>query len=1570
VVLRASRLWFLGLGLAACGGGDGGGGGAATDAALDDRGIAPPTEDVGPAGGTGGERPPEDDAAVGGGGGTGGTGGTPPDGGPRFACADGIDNDADGLIDLRDPGCVGPEDTDETDAVSVPQCSNGLDDDEDGLPDLADPNCTGESDPSEQGENEVTGCTNEVDDDGDGLIDFPNDPGCRAAGDDTEDSDAVGERPTCANALDDDGDGATDYPEDPGCQGLGDMNEADPAVAPVCANGLDDDEDGAIDYPDDTGCVAAGDPNEFGACGPQLVALDLNTALAADGFYDGTLEGGSATLAGSCGGGSGPERIFQYRLDRRVSALVFSTNHPETTKPTVLYVRTGCLDPVDVACNRGAEATPGTEVRLERPAPGLYFVVVDTSSVALGPGPFRLTVDQVAAPACDDGVDNDEDGALDLNDRGCVDFADLDETDEGMPACGNGLDDDGDGFTDYPSDPDCEAAGGVLEGPVCNPAYALVPVELPGGEFQVNLGLGEGLTASNCGPGIGLETVVAVLVEEASRVRFSALANDEGDLQASVRRGCDDPATEVDCAAGLFGQAVDFEFETEGPETLYFIVEASADDFFGPAASATVRVDIESLITGCSDAADNDDDGLVDLFDPGCKGPQDDSERDPAAPPACADDADNDADGRVDYPQDEGCLAAGDTDEAIGCAFTEDLVILPAEGGRVPLDFGQDVYDASCAGEGSDAVVAFTVSVPSEVLVRTVTGDFDTVLAVLNECAVGAELDCDDDGGEAPLSELTFDRLQPGVYFAVVQAFRGAPTAAELEVAIFPDAPPACADAVDNDGDALVDALDPGCTGALDTNEADAPAPPACANGLDDDEDGLVDHPADPECGAAGSPTEAGRCLDGRPVLEVGQAGGRFGAAFANLENATALSCQPGMGGELPLVLTLDERSRVRIGASTRRGEPLSAAISVRTGCGEEGRPDEELACGDAFSGPLVVRELQAGTYYVFVEPSAGIEVNGFVDIQVDSLVRACNDTRDNDEDGLTDAADPGCALGNDDDETDPAVPTACSDGVDNDGDGLTDFPEDPECAFAGATLETLRCGPAVPVVEGGIDVEINVEFDDARDFFAPRCANDVGPDVVIALEVEVVSDLVVSVVGDGGATEYALALRDACPDGGFELTCATEFDAELSAYRVEPGTYLLYVQRPDFVADPTARVTIARRPVVTACSDGLDNDNDAVVDALDPGCETHVDVDEADLADPPHCADGVDNDGDAAIDFPADLDCRALGGVAEEKRCPAGTTVVQVGPAGGVFNADLTVGASLGTGACLFGNSRFIAYAVRIEELSRLTVTAPDDGFFGVDLLLRTDCLASVERACVEDFGEARLSAEVEAGLYYVLVGSNPRSDPPPFPVTITIESLIVECNDGLDNDEDGANDLADPGCAGDRDDDETDPEVAPVCADGLDNDDDGDIDYPDDAACIAAGGTSESASCDLVQVAAILGDAGGVVQTDTTGGVDLYNGASCGGGGEGPEEVIALVLSAPAAVTATILDGDYDTVLFVRDLCDGGEELACNDDGEFGLLSDLAFPRLDAGTYYFYVDGFLGRSGTAEIEFIVTPL
>ncbi len=56
---------------------------------------------------------------------------------------------------------------------------------------------------------------------------------------------------------------------------------------------------------------------------------------------------------------------------------------------------------------------------------------------------------------------------------------------------------------------------------------------------------------------------------------------------------------------------------------------------------------------------------------------------------------------------------------------------------------------------------------------------------------------------------------------------------------------PRCSDGVDNDGDGLVDAADPGCKDGSWTWED-----PACDDGVDNDEDGLVDGD-DPECAGA-----------------------------------------------------------------------------------------------------------------------------------------------------------------------------------------------------------------------------------------------------------------------------------------------------------------------------------------------------------------------------------------------------------------------------------------------------------------------------------------------------------------------------------------------------------------------------------------------------------------------------------------------------------------------------------------------------------------------------------------------
>ena len=69
---------------------------------------------------------------------------------PAVACADGIDNDGDGLVDLADPGCESAIDDSEVDAPPAAACADGIDNDSDGLIDLNDPGCTDASDDSEQ----------------------------------------------------------------------------------------------------------------------------------------------------------------------------------------------------------------------------------------------------------------------------------------------------------------------------------------------------------------------------------------------------------------------------------------------------------------------------------------------------------------------------------------------------------------------------------------------------------------------------------------------------------------------------------------------------------------------------------------------------------------------------------------------------------------------------------------------------------------------------------------------------------------------------------------------------------------------------------------------------------------------------------------------------------------------------------------------------------------------------------------------------------------------------------------------------------------------------------------------------------------------------------------------------------------------------------------------------------------------------------------------------------------------------------------------------------------------------
>ncbi|MCB0336975.1 MAG: hypothetical protein KDD62_11745, partial [Bdellovibrionales bacterium] len=141
-------------------------------------------------------------------------------------CQDGLDNDADNVIDATDPGCwadvndpssYDPTDLDESDATT--QCQDGVDNDGDGYTDGDDVSCEDPTDNNEGDPQPV--CQNGLDDDADGLIDAA-DPGCLSNPNNPSTYNPNGSSEvdatdvTCGDTLDNDNDGLTDA-QDPDC---------------------------------------------------------------------------------------------------------------------------------------------------------------------------------------------------------------------------------------------------------------------------------------------------------------------------------------------------------------------------------------------------------------------------------------------------------------------------------------------------------------------------------------------------------------------------------------------------------------------------------------------------------------------------------------------------------------------------------------------------------------------------------------------------------------------------------------------------------------------------------------------------------------------------------------------------------------------------------------------------------------------------------------------------------------------------------------------------------------------------------------------------------------------------------------------------------------------------------------------------------------------------------------------------------------------------------------------------------------------------------------------------------
>lgn len=464
----------------------------------------------------------------------------------------------------------------------------------------------------------------------------------------------------------------------------------------------------------------------------------------------------------------------------------------------------------------------------------------------------------------------------------------------------------------------------------------------------------------------------------------------------------------------------------------------------------------------CTDAADNDCNGVADCADPACQnaplcgcvpapggedcgnGKDDDcdttadcNDADCQGTPACgcttdeknrcADGFDDDCDGQIDCQDtdcasDQNCICQGSSESCFDATDNDcDLLVDCAD----PDCFGKT--PCACQPPGTPEVC---------------TGGFDEDCDKLVDCADPSCL------------------VSPACQTCTAEI---------------------CTDGKDNNCDNKIDCADPACFFAPNCQ----PKPEICNNGTDDDNDTLTDC-ADPDC--ANNPIcvlQQANCLS--PKLIPGS-GTYTGDTTGNVSE-TKGSCG-GDAGEAVFYFVLTQPSRVHLDTI---GTSFDSNLYVRTGKCNTGK---EIGCDDDSAGSQWAAKidftiLYPGTYYVFldgltIDPDLGANEGPFVlNVEIEPNPKEqCADGIDNDGDVYVDCADPDCAtqgkcatclLGG------PGAPEfgvgACTNGLDDDCDGTADC-SDSDCSASDYYI-TECCN--------GFDENDNGIPDD----FNCRCASD-----------------------------------------------------------------------------------------------------------------------------------------------------------------------------------------------------------------------------------------------------------------------------------------------------------------------------------------------------------------------------------------------------------------------------------------------------------------------------------------------
>jgi len=496
------------------------------------------------------------------------------------------------------------------------------------------------------------------------------------------------------------------------------------------------------------------------------------------------------------------------------------------------------------------------------------------SSTTNNQSSYQTTINcPTPTPQCKDGIDNDNDGAIDLGDFSCSNGDDNDETNP-KAQCQDGIDNDSDGKIDFPQDPGCTSKqdNDEFNGAPDLSIQKSGPVSTTRGQNMTYT-----LTVTNNG------TSSATNGEIIDPVPSTAMS-----LVSSTGSNCTVVSSQVHCPLPVIAvgasHTVTLTFYTatvagcttktvSNTASVSIAGEINTGNNTSQTVTTTVYCDVPTPTPQCKDGIDNDKDGAIDHpADFSCSSPDDNDETNPKS--QCQDGIDNDSDGKVDFGSDPGCSSKQDNDEFNAVSGGPELHVTKNGPATVNKN-GTITYTVFVENKGTQPSydTVLVDNFPADVLtyIPSQSTPGCTLYPTYVHCIIG-----DFGPGETRSFSFTFSVKSAAACNtsfqnkADIQARAGVFAWSMVQTTVNCPQTTQCSDSVDNDSDGKIDyPQDPGCSSAQDTDEYNAPTPqPQCNDGVDNDSDGKIDYPQDPGCSSLtdndeyNAPTPTPQCSD------------------------------------------------------------------------------------------------------------------------------------------------------------------------------------------------------------------------------------------------------------------------------------------------------------------------------------------------------------------------------------------------------------------------------------------------------------------------------------------------------------------------------------------------------------------------------------------------------------------------------------------------------------------------------------------------------------------------------------